>query len=412
MQHNQKKSDGLAALLARGLLSYAKDETLRQLGDRSRYIGMSDIGKGMECIRSAVAGKAGMLPKPDTKDLLAMSSTEIYQTLERQLILQRGHWLEAGIEKALSVTGINLVPQLEISINWNDIPIKAHLDFTLIWGGKKPAVRILELKSNEQVPDLLYTSYEAQLYGQAGLLKACWDQPCFSVTQAANGEQSHGETFPDIIWRMFGIELPGSSEDVNIEAWVLSISMSRVKPFGPYLPDISTLNTCLAVAKKIWMGKEKIQSGLISLDDLEYCQGFHPLCDWCGVNETCPKFSGKDITNLDTGCDEDLKELARLKDTLKDLDESIKIIENRIKKTYFLANKAGDNTWLTTEDYRFKVSTVAGRKTLDQSSLVKELAGNLDETAIRSIIKQSENTGKSFERLYISKINKASNAAA
>ncbi|OGQ85262.1 MAG: hypothetical protein A2464_07405 [Deltaproteobacteria bacterium RIFOXYC2_FULL_48_10] len=411
MQHNQKKSDGLAALLAKGLISYSEDNTAKQLGDRTQYVGMSDIGKGMECIRSAVAGKAGMLPKPDTNDLLVMSSTEIYQTLGRQIVLQRGHWLEAGLEKALSATGVNLVPQLEISVTWNHIPIKAHLDFTMVWAGKKPAVRILELKNNQQIPDFLYASYEAQLYGQTGLLKSCWSQPCFSVEQT-NGLQIHGATFPEIMQQLFGITLPLSPDGVDIESWVLSISMSRVKPFGPYLPDNSSLNTCLAVAKKIWTAKEKIQSGLISINDLEYCRGFHPLCDWCDVNEDCPKFMGKDITNLDTGCDRDLKELARLKDNLKDLDESIKIIENRIKKTYFLANKAGDNTWLTTDGFRFKVSTVAGRKTLDQDFLVKELAANLDETAVRSIIKQSENTGKAFERLYVSKINKISNAAA
>jgi hypothetical protein len=409
MPLNQKKSDGLAALLTRGLLLHAKQETQRQLGDRSQYIGMSDIGKGMECIRSAVAGKAGMVKGQEIEDLMMMSSSDIYRTLEHQIILQRGHWLEAGIEKALLATGINLVPQLEISAHWNDVPIKAHLDFTLVWGGKKPAVRILELKSNKQIPDFLYASYEAQLYGQAGLLKACWDQPCFSVTQTANGEQSHKETFPGIMWRMFGMELPSSAEEVDIEAWVLSISMSRVKPFGPYLPDQTMLQACLKIADNIWTTKEKIQAGSISMDDLEYCLGFHPLCEWCEVNEGCPKFVGKDI--LDTECDEDLKELARLKGNLKDLDESIKIIESRVKKAYYLANM-DKNAWLATDGFRFKVSTVAGRKTIDPDSLVTELTASFsDETAARSIIQRSENIGKPFERLYINKINKNSKAA-
>ncbi|MBU1195222.1 MAG: hypothetical protein KKE62_16030 [Proteobacteria bacterium] len=84
------------------------------------------------------------------------------------------------------------------------------------------------------------------------------------------------------------------------------------------------------------------------------------------------------LTKPDTGCDRDLKELARQKDNFKDLDESINYRE-RIKKIYFL---------------------------------VIELAVNIDETAVCSIIKQSENTGKGFERLYITIIDKIANVAA
>ncbi|MBI9088204.1 MAG: hypothetical protein JEZ12_03210 [Desulfobacterium sp.] len=413
MQHDKKKSDALLSLLTQGLLAYSEKETARQLGDRSLYIGMSDIGKGMECLRSAVASKIGVGSKSMADTISALPLTEIAQILGRQIILQRGHWQETGIENALTATGVKLIPQLEISIYVNGIPIKAHLDFTIVWGGQKPAVRIIELKSNEHIPDILYASYEAQLYGQAGLLKACWNKPCFSVPDEYNGEGVTGVTFPQAIHQMFGVELPALPGGVDIEAWVLSISMSTVKPFGPYKPDQSMLTACLRIAKNIWIAKEEILAGNKKLNDLNYCYGFHPLCDWCDFNENCPKFQGKDITDLDPQCGVELNELAKLKEQRNALNKKITAAENRIRKTYHLANQTNRVTWLTADDFRFKVSTVAGRKTLDREVLAKEISAVLgDEDMAQSILKRSEKVGKPFERLFVSKINKIASAAA
>ena len=52
-----KKVMGLMAQVARGLLKHGECQTAEQLGDRSKYVGLSDIGKGAEYLRSAVAGK-------------------------------------------------------------------------------------------------------------------------------------------------------------------------------------------------------------------------------------------------------------------------------------------------------------------------------------------------------------------
>ena len=413
MQHDKKKSDGLLALLTQGLLTHSENETLRQLGDRSLYIGMSDIGKGFECLRSAVAGKIGMRSKPALDTIRELPAAEIAQILGRQIILQRGHWQETGIESALKATGVKLIPQLEISIDFNGLPIKAHLDFTIVWGGQKPAVRIIELKSNEHIPEILYSSYEAQLYGQVGLLKACWNQPCFSVPEEYNGVVIMGATFPQVIHQMFGVELPETPEGVDIEAWALSISMSTIKPFGPYKPDSSMLTACLKIAEKIWVAKKEILAGNKKLNDLDYCYGFHPLCDWCDFNETCPKFMGKDITDLDPVCGIELNELAKLKEQRNALNKYIAAVEDRIRKTYHLANQTNRLTWLTADDFRFKVSTVAGRKTIDMEVLTKEIIAILgDEGVAQSIIERSEKLGKPFERLFISKINKIVSSAA
>ena len=45
------------ALLAQGLVETSAKRTASSLGDRSQYIGMSDIGRALECPMAAVANK-------------------------------------------------------------------------------------------------------------------------------------------------------------------------------------------------------------------------------------------------------------------------------------------------------------------------------------------------------------------
>ncbi|MDR1578258.1 MAG: hypothetical protein LBT86_08575 [Deltaproteobacteria bacterium] len=57
--------------------------------------------------------------------------------------------------------------QLEISINYQNAPIKAHLDLVLV-DPSTPSVIVLELKSLASIKDCVYESHEAQLLGQIG----------------------------------------------------------------------------------------------------------------------------------------------------------------------------------------------------------------------------------------------------
>jgi len=409
MQHDNTKAQGLLRLLTRGLLAHSEQKTASELGDRSQYIGMSDIGKGMECMRAAVAGKLGMSAIPAATDVDGHVPEEMARVLGRQIILQRGHWQEYGIEKALSATGVKLVPQLEISIEHHGVPVKAHLDFTLVWGGQRPAVRILELKSNERIPETLYPSYEAQLYGQVGLLKSCWNKPCFSVPEEHNRIGFAGTTFPQAVRWLFGVDLPDAPDAVDIEAWVLSISLSEVRPFGPYLPEENMLDACLQTAVAIWRTAEDVQAGSLELNDLDYCRGFHPLCDWCDVNADCPKFQGVSIPS-DSACGLELEELAMLKDRKMALEERIAESEKRIRQTYRLV---GGQDWLSIGEHRFRVATVAGRRTLDRSLVVDTLTSLIgDELKSQEALEQCEKAGRPHERLYVSKINKPLKSAA
>jgi len=142
------------------------------------------------------------------------------------------------------------------------------------------------------------------------------------------------------------------------------------------------------------------------LNDIDYCYGFHPLCDWCSVNEDCPKFNGTDMFDFDPAYGVELENLANLKKQESAIKKKKKEIEQRIKNTYHLVN-GNNNGWLNTENYRFKVSTMAGRKSLDQDMLHKQITGHIhDGTTANDLLDKCQKTSSPYERLYISKINK------
>lgn len=47
----------ILSILTQGLAVCSQKHTAATLGDRSRYVGMSDIGKAADCLRAAVASK-------------------------------------------------------------------------------------------------------------------------------------------------------------------------------------------------------------------------------------------------------------------------------------------------------------------------------------------------------------------
>lgn len=410
---NAQKSVGLLALITKGLLLHAAQAGASTLGDRTAYIGMSDIGSGMECLRAAVAGKVNHSFDIQPSELDGFSHRgdmeHILPVLQRQLVLQRGHWQEAGIEHALTaVGGINYIPQLTISVKVKGVPIQAHIDFTLVWGGQqRPAVRIVELKSNANIPDTLYASYEAQLYGQVSLLAAYWSTPSFSVTDNAGQTLAKGKTFPEIAKQLFGIDLPSDADTVDIEGWVLSISMDNAKAFGPYQPNDAALQACLNKASEIWTQAQNIRSGKASLDDLPYTKGFHPLCDYCAHNGACPKFTPHTIAYE---YDQDMRYLKELKAAESALKERIAEAENRIRKTFLAIAPNGE--WVETSEYRFRVAPQAGRVTLDKDALINQLLFEFDgdENRVQNIVARASKQGQAYTRLNVSPINKTKHA--
>ena len=384
-QQNIDKATSLLALIASGLQSHAERSAALTLGDRSRYIGLSDIGRALECPRSVLAGKTMSRPQGN---------------LQKILTLQRGHWLEHGIGQALGAHGLHILPQLEISILYNGVPIKAHIDFALVWEKPRPAVRILELKSTERLPENLYASYEAQLYGQAGLLMEKWNDSVFSLKDSTGTVVHDNLTMPELCHAHFGLALPVDPVTVDIEAWVLCVSMSDAKTFGPYLPDAAMLNLCLNTAQSLWANKLGIENEEMSLDDAHYAKGFHPLCTYCDWNADCPKFHDGEYQPEWSA---DLERLAQLKNSRAGLEAEIEDLERGLKDA---CNLSGTTGWVNADAYRFRVSLQPGRRTLDQERLCQELSACLGEDKAAILISRCEREGTPFQKLTVSKINK------
>ncbi len=402
---DKQKAMGLLTQITRGLLKHGRKETEKQLGDRSHYIGMSDIGCGVECLRKAVAGKVygNLLPEPD--DVLQLYRDQDYeyiqQVLSKQLILQRGHWLESGILDALYANTGNLFSQLEIEVENHGVPVKAHLDFVLVAGGKTPVVRILELKSTEHIPKHLYSAYEMQLYSQLGMLTQFWSKPVFNL-KSEQGEILFSKlTFPDMVQKAFGIELPDDVNKVDLEGWVLALSMKGAKAFGPYLPSELMFDVCRNTAEEIWKLSELVKTDKITLNDIEYCHGFHPLCDYCDHKDGCPKFQAIELD--EPVYNELLREMDKLKLNKKKLEEEISETERIVQEFYNQCNVNGQ--WLDVGDYKFRCTEVEGRTTLDRKELEQELIQQLGESETQELLARCSKQGSPYQRLYITKNN-------
>jgi hypothetical protein len=354
---------------------------------------MSDIGRALECPRAAVERKLF-----GNDDLVHQH--DLPSQLSRQLRLQRGHWFEAGIAEVFRQQRLPVIEQLEIEADHNGVPIKAHLDFVFASAVGQPTVRILELKSCENIPSTLYSSYETQVYGQVGLLHALWDQPAFGIHGETDRQGCSRLTFSQICRERFGIEMPADPSLVDIEAWVLCLSMSDAKAFGPYLPDDIMLGLCLKKAEELWHNFDASKVTGEGLDGLATAQGFHPLCSWCEFNADCPKFDGVDQSQWSDSLDR----LKDLKTRQGELDTEIAEIEEGLRTAYALSDVGG--SWINAGMHRFRVSAQNGRRTLNKEQLRLELSAVLGEEEADAIIARCESEGKSFDRLLVNKINK------
>lgn len=260
----QEAATRLLALVASGLQKHAAKVTTAQLGDRSQYIGMSDIGRMLECHHSALSNK--LFTRRETVIL----PNTVHDVLNRKLVLQRGHWLENGMADAFKASSLNFFPQLEINIVHQGIPIQAHLDFVLVTDEPQPTVRILECKSTANIPHVLSTAYETQVHGQIALLHNYWNTPSFNL-YAEDGETIHThKTFPELCNIQFGLHIPDDTRAVDLQAWVLCLSMKEAKIFGTYLSNTSMLNLCLHAAQQLWTDMEGFQKCALTVNDVQY----------------------------------------------------------------------------------------------------------------------------------------------
>jgi len=156
-------SDQLMITLQAALQQLAQQQTVETLGDRSTYLGASDIGA---CPRKTILAKFN----PPDADLVTL------------LRYRRGHMAEDIVASAFTAAGFsNFKRQVEVRYP-GDVPVAAHIDFVFISEARK-TMAVLEVKSPENMPDGPYGSWETQLYLQMGLLVA--NYPDYRVEKGA-----------------------------------------------------------------------------------------------------------------------------------------------------------------------------------------------------------------------------------
>ena len=375
-------AEGLLEILRCGLERHAERQTAIRLGDRSRYVGLSDIAKMLDCPRAALAAK---LCLPEYKNA--------GEALKRQLLLQRGHWFETGVHQALMGYGLSPLSQLEIGIRHGNIPIKAHLDFTLVTDQPHPVVRILEVKSTARLPTTLSESYAMQIGGQTALLKAYWNHPVFNLV-LDTGEVLHYRTFPEICNECLGVALPEASA-CDIQGWILCLSMCDAKVFGPFLPENADIARCLDMASEFWETMNDLKEHRLNLNAVQTAQGFAPLCPSCFWKEDCPYFKGSSHPEWE----DTVAQLIKLKAQKKSLDEAIGELEVRLKAAYQLSHTVRGE-WINTGNHTFRVIPQNGRVTVDRKRLAEELDTLLGEQNAQTLMARCEKQGEPFERLY------------
>lgn len=382
------RATALLEILRQGLQHSGEQQSKLSLGDRTTYIGMSDIGRYMECPRAALANK--LKPQPPI--------------LERLLALQRGHWFEEGIARSLAILGLHILPQLEIRYEYRKTPVRAHLDFTLVWQIPRPAVRILEVKTMEQLPDQPYAAHEVQIRGQVGMLHRLWNKPVFTLRNVDGTIAHENRTFPQLCKERFGLILPDAPQNVSLEGWLLCLSMREAQAFGPYCFDSCVLQDILKHAQSFWGEMASLQKGRSGWSSLSYAQGFYPLCPSCRHSMDCPKFpQGRHLPQWEPA----LEKLAALKEQRTALDAEIKEIEAVLRMVH---RQSGTHDWVDTGKYRFRASATVGRNTLNREALRKELTDifrleALGDMDVDALLARCERTGAPSERLSISSIN-------
>lgn len=382
------RNEALLGVIRQGLEYCNVQNTNTFLGDRSSYVGVSDIAKYPQCPRSAILGKV----------------KDVNLSLDQLLIFQRGHWFETGVAEALSSIGLKFISQLEISVKYKGTPIRAHLDFTLVWNKPYPAIRILEIKSMDKIPMAPYEAHENQIQTQVNILYKYWNKRVFSVKDK-NGKILHDKlTFPQICQEHLNIPVSNNPDKISVEGWLLCLSMKNAQAFGPYLHDSDALETSMNMGAELWKHYNDLKNGNIDANSLPYPPGFNPLCQYCQFNGDCPKFSQSDYQPQ---WEDALSQLDDLKNQRGNLDYQIKELETAIRQAH---DNSGIKNWVETGSHRFRVTNTAGRKSIDTKRLQNELEeifadAEMDDIDVDALLARCTKISEPSSRLTIMPIN-------
>lgn len=126
-----------------------------ELGDRTTYIGSSDVGS---CARKVYLQKK--YPSSEPPDFSTMMK------------FSRGHVAENLIDNIFEAAGVKHLYDTQVEVRHPEYPLKAHIDFLFYsdFDGT-PELHVIEVKSVNGIPDEPYPSWVDQLNFQLGLLR-------------------------------------------------------------------------------------------------------------------------------------------------------------------------------------------------------------------------------------------------
>ncbi len=131
----------IKAVFEKNLREALKKETEEKLGDRSQYIGASDISG---CIRAAYLNKKENIELP----------------VEKLVVFERGHYVEEIVQKMMGK--LPYKREVEFSSNDNPFPAKVHIDFVL-YKKEEKEITLIEVKSQDKDDFTIYPSYLLQV---------------------------------------------------------------------------------------------------------------------------------------------------------------------------------------------------------------------------------------------------------
>ena len=254
-------SDQLMITLQAALQQLASQQTMETLGDRSTYLGASDIGS---CPRKTILTKLN----PPKFDLVTL------------LRFRRGHMAEDIVAAAFTEAGFtNYKRQVEVRYSGN-VPVMGHLDFVFISEAKK-TMAVLEVKSPENIPEHPYGSWETQLYLQMGLLADSY--PDYTVEKGA----------------------------------ILTVNFGKqgMQLFNGYTPQTMIYEGLIDRASTIWNAYQHYAAGDLVTPAMEA----GPLCGYCPFLMDCPKFEAEEVQELN----ESVEIITELQHQLRDLETEI-----------------------------------------------------------------------------------------
>jgi CRISPR-associated exonuclease Cas4 len=233
-------SDQLMITLQTALQQLAAQHTTETLGNRSSYLGASDIAS---CPRKTILNKLNT-PESDLVTLLRF---------------RRGHMAEEIVAAAFASAGFtNFQRQVEVR-HAGAVPVMAHLDFVFISEARK-TMAVLEVKSSENIPEHPYGAWETQLYLQMGLLSDSY--PDYTVEKGA--------------------------------ILVVNFGKQGMQLFGGYSPQTTIYQGLMDRATNIWNQYQQYSDGGLSTPTME----IGPLCGYCPFLADCPKFEAEEVQEL------------------------------------------------------------------------------------------------------------------